>query len=106
MRLLINHAYSHQTATWPWALWNDVMVKEGVSMDTPTLVESDIFAYQAISRIIRGPGAEASHKSREIKSWGRKPCIFHKLSKNQICEVVLHHIPLANLRNTLPFLGI
>ena len=24
------------------ALWNDVMVKEGVSMGTPTLVESDI----------------------------------------------------------------
>ena len=29
--------YSHQAATWPWALWNGVMVKGGISMDTPTL---------------------------------------------------------------------
>ena len=27
-------------STWPRALWNDVMVKEGISMETPTLVVS------------------------------------------------------------------
>ena len=32
----------HETATWPLALQNDVMVKGGISMDTPTLVQSDI----------------------------------------------------------------
>ena len=31
-RLLLGHA---------WALWNDVMVNGGISMDTPTLVQSD-----------------------------------------------------------------
>ena len=34
--------YSHQTATWSWALWNNVMVKGGVPMDKPTLVQSDV----------------------------------------------------------------
>ena len=34
---------SHERVpTWPWALWNDIMVKGGVYMDTPTLVQSDI----------------------------------------------------------------
>ena len=27
-------------STWPQALWNDVMVKEGISMETPTIVVS------------------------------------------------------------------
>ena len=26
--------------TWPRALWNDVMVKEGISMETPTIMGS------------------------------------------------------------------
>ena len=27
-------------STWPRALWNDVMVKEGISMETPTIMGS------------------------------------------------------------------
>ena len=47
-RVLAPDCYLH----WPWALWNDVMVKGGVSMDTPTLIKSDarcrIFTHQAL----------------------------------------------------------
>ena len=28
----------HQATTWLWALWNDVIVKGGISMEAPTNV--------------------------------------------------------------------
>ena len=41
VELFCRQSHYSSTRTWPWALWNDVMVKGGISMDTPTLVESD-----------------------------------------------------------------
>ena len=38
--------YSHQAATWPWALWNDVMVKGGVS----TWTHSKVMYFQAVRK--------------------------------------------------------
>ena len=36
--------------TWPRALWNDVMVKEGISMETPTIMDPTIMDSIEISR--------------------------------------------------------